>query len=291
MQPLSIDEAFCDVTGSQRLFGTPEAMARRVRAEVRAATGLTCSVGVATSKFMAKLASDLDKPDGMTIVRPGAERRPRSTRCRSARSGGSAPRPGSCSPSGTSTRSPSCASLPAGFLDRRLGAMGRKLRARIEARDERPVVPERHAKQVSHEKTFGRDVADPDVARAVLLGQVQDVAERLRRRGDAARAVSLKLRFGDFTTITRGRTLDAPTDVTRELWRAGLAVFDAWSRTGYRPLRLLGFGATVAAAGRQMDLFADPAQARQRGVDAVADRINGRFGKSALTRGLRPGRA
>ena len=286
VQPVSIDEAFCDVTGSQRLLGPPEEMAAAIRRDVRQLTGLTCSVGVAASKFMAKLASDLDKPDGLTIVRPGQERATLDPLPIGKIWGVGPVAQAWLAGRGVRTVA-DLRGVPAAALDARLGKWGGRLRRLIDGLDDRPVVPERQAKQVSHERTFAQDVADPDVARAVLLWQAEDVAARLRATGVAGRHVVLKLRFGDFTTITRRHTLPQPTDVTGEIWRAGLAVFDGWAAAGgWRPLRLLGLGVGGFDVQPQLDLFPDAARDRQRRIDAATDAVRGKFGQTALRRGM-----
>jgi DNA polymerase-4 len=285
VQPLSIDEAFCDVTGSQRLLGSPIEMARAIRRRVVAETRLTCSVGVATSKFMAKLASDLEKPDGLTVIEPGTETA-RLDPLDIGRIWGIGPKAQAWLNSRGVRTVAQLRDVPADDLDRRLGKWGQRLRGLINGDDTRPVVTDRQAKQVSHEKTFGQNIEEPDVARSVLLWQAEDVAARLRAKGVAGRSLTLKIRFGDFTTITRSRTFAEPTDVTRDIWQLARATFDEWAAQHWQPLRLLGLGVGNFDTQPQGQLFVDADQERQRRVDQAADAVRTKFGKNALRHGL-----
>jgi DNA polymerase-4 len=146
-------------------------------------------------------------------------------------------------------------------------------------------VTDRLVKSISHEQTFGADLEDPQVVRQVLLGQVEQVARRLRRNGRKARAVALKIRFGDFQTIHRSATLDTPADETAILWQASAALFDQWVRQSYQPVRLIGMGAEqLTDSEGQLALFADPQRSKQRQLDVVTDQIVARFGAAAIAR-------
>jgi DNA polymerase IV len=145
------------------------------------------------------------------------------------------------------------------------------------------VVSDQQAKSISHEQTFGADVAEADEVRRVLLDQVEQVAFRLRRAGLSAGGVSLKIRYGQFQTSTRSMTLGRPTHTTAELWRAARQLFQNWP---FRPVRLIGMAAErLTSAGEPAWLFSDLDERRQSNLDAVADRINERFGKRAIRRG------
>ena len=149
--------------------------------------------------------------------------------------------------------------------------------------DHRPVVPDRQAKSIGHEQTFSVDVGDVDEVRRVLLDEVEQVGARLRRHGLQARGVSLKIRFGEFETISRSATLKAATNITSELWQAAKGLFEAWA---YVPVRLIGFTAEKLSAGEvQNELFPDQDREKQRKLDAVADAINAKFGKKRIGRG------
>jgi DNA polymerase-4 len=285
VEPLSVDEAFLDLTGSEKLLGEAEAVARRLKARVREELGLTASVGVAPNKFLAKLASDLRKPDGLVVVRAGdvdallppmpvtklwgvgpatAER----LRLVGVRTIGD------------------LRNRPADVLDRILGGDADRLLRLAHGIDDRPVVCDREAKSIGQEQTFGIDVEDAEEVRRVLFEQAEQVGRRLRKHALSARSVSLKIRFGDFETITRSTTLKEPTGGTAELWAAACGLFDAWAAQSFRPVRLIGMtAAQLGAHGAQMALFADPADEKQKRVDAVADRITAKFGTSAIRRG------
>src|SRR6185437_15176472 len=152
--------------------------------------------------------------------------------------------------------------------------------------DDRPVVPDREAKSIGQEQTFGVDVAIPADVRLVLFEQVEQVARRLRKHGLCARTISLKIRYGDFETITRSTTLENSTDGTSELWSAAGGLFDKWCEAGFRPVRLIGMSAAQLTRGQsQMALFIDPKDDRAKKVDAVADKITAKFGDGAIRRG------
>ncbi|HLL88563.1 MAG TPA: DNA polymerase IV [Tepidisphaeraceae bacterium] len=288
VQPLSIDEAFLDVTASQPLHGPAEQIAAKIRADVRRETKLTCSVGVAPNKFLAKLASDLDKPDGLTIVRPEFV--------------------DSLLPPLAVTKiygvGPSTARRLAGLgiktigdlrtialpvLERRVGtdeaAHYRRLAFGI---DDRPVEPDREAKSIGQEQTFGTDLADPQAVRDVMLEQSEEVAARVRRNKLVARSVTVKIRFGDFQTITRRTTLPQPTDETATVWAAARELFDAWAATAFAPVRLIGVTAAQLApaggAAAQLELFPDPKQQKRKQIDSAVDAINAKFGKNVVHR-------
>jgi nucleotidyltransferase/DNA polymerase involved in DNA repair len=288
IEPLSIDEAFLDVTGSRRLHGDGPSIARRIKQRIRDEVQLTASVGIASNKYLAKLASDLNKPDGLTIITlqdidkvlpPLPVSKiwgigPKTA----ARLGNLAIRT-----IGDIRR------LPRDVLEQQFGLEAEHFWRLARGIDDRPVVPDSEAKSIGHEQTFGTDLLDPDEVRAVLLGQVEQVAARLRRHGLRARSVHLKIRDGGFHTITRATTLREPTDETRELWRCALAIFDRWARGSFKPVRLIGMNASHLTRGPQeMGLFTDAAAEQQRRVDRAVDQINARFGRRAIQRGRAP---
>ena len=289
VEPLSIDEAFLDVAGSVRLFGSPDQIARELKQRIKAETKLTASAGVAPNKFLAKLASDLEKPDGLVIVRPdqvqafldplpisrlwgvGKATLPRFTEL-GVRTFGDARR------------------LTESELRERFGEAGGQFYRLVRGIDDREVVPDREAKSMSNEITFPVDLEDHECLRAMLLEQTEQVARRLRRYGLTARTVTLKIRSGDFTTITRRVTLEAPTDQTDLLWEAVGGLFDRWSRQEAFPLRLIGMGVSQLAAGtgQQLSLFGQEEARRRRALDRTLDTIRDRFGEDAIARGRAP---
>ncbi|MEM0915476.1 MAG: DNA polymerase IV [Planctomycetota bacterium] len=284
VQPVSVDEAYLDVTGSVRLLGEPAAIAAAVKRAVREATGLTASVGLSTNKFLAKLASELDKPDGLTHLPPDrvdALLGPRpvadifgigpATARRLQRQGIETVR--------------DLRALDADRAHRLLGDAGPALQRRCLGIDGRPVTPDRAAKSIGHEHTFAIDVADADALDAELVRQADHVAARLRRHGVTARTVTLKLRTPDFNTVTRAKTLPQPTDLSADLLDAARAVFAEWATPAPRPLRLLGITADHLTRGpAQEPLFDRPRREQLRRLDAAIDTIHDRFGDRSVTR-------
>jgi len=290
VEPLSIDEAFLDLTGTDALFGSAEAAARRLKARVREATALTASVGVAPNKFLAKLASDLRKPDGLVVVTPETVEATLDPLPVGRLWGVGAATLKRFESLGVQTIG-DVRRLPLDRLRREFGDLGEHFHRLSQGVDDRPVSPDREAKSISHETTFARDVSDLDHLRTVTLHQVEDVAYRLRRLQRYARTVTLKIRYPDFRTITRSTTLLAPTQLTNALWRAASELLDEWTaeRGGPTPVRLIGVGAGNLSGedGRQLSLF-EEADGRQRKLDAALDAIRARFGPDAVRRRLPP---
>lgn len=290
VEPLALDEAFLDVTASRRLFGTAEAMGRRIKADIHAATGLVASVGVAPNKFVAKIASDIAKPDGFVVVQPDAIRSfldPLPVG-RLWGVGGATER--ALERLGIRTIG-QLRRLPAGTVEQLFGKHGAHLAALARGVDERPVVAEQDAKSVSNETTFAADLTDDDTLRAWLQQLAEQVGWRLRRAGLRGRTVQLKVRFADFTTLTRASTLPRPTDITDEIWRTACTLFATRLPRPRPPVRLLGVGVSGfgGTPGAQGELFGE-AEGRRRAarLDAVMDRIRQRFGRGAARRGRDP---
>jgi DNA polymerase-4 len=219
VEPIALDEAFLDVEGARRVHGIGTEIAAAIRAHVRADTGLTISVGVATTKLVAKLASDLSKPDGLLVVEPGTELdllRPLPVR----RLWGVGPATErKLSALGVTTVG-ELADLPEETVVQTIGrAAGHHLHALAWNRDERAVEPDQEVKSIGHEETFPVDLHDHATLGHRLVGLADGVATRLRAAGVTARTVQLKVRFGDFTTVTRARTLAEPTDLALDLRR------------------------------------------------------------------------
>ena len=284
VQSISIDEAFLDVSGSTRLFGDGPAIAREIRRLVQAETrGLTCSVGVAPNKFLAKLASDLNKPDGVTIVTRenlDATLTPLSV----GRIWGVGPRTVAKLAGLNIKTIGDLRQMDGPFFDRVFGDWGPRVFGLIRGLDDREVTPDRVAKSIGQEQTFHENISDADQLRDVLLDQVEEVAMRLRRKGRLAQTITLKIRYGEWRTITRSRTLDAPTDVTQVLWDASRATFDAWARTSLAPLRLLGMQCSQLTDEGQLPLFGQATNERQQRLDRAVDRINTKFGDRSVAR-------
>lgn len=283
IQPISIDEAFLDVTGSTHLFGSGESIAKQIRKLVKEETQLTCSVGVAPNKFLAKLASDMNKPDGLFIIEPETIQQALDplpvTRLWGV--GPSAER--ALAKLGIRTIA-DLRRMPVDTLVARMGDQGRHLHQLTQGIDDRPVHIDREAKSISHEHTFGVDLDDPDEVRSLIARQAQDVAMRLRKHHRYAKTITIKVRFGDFETITRSHTLDNQTDETRVIHDAARDLFDTWARS-FRPVRLIGVGVSqLTDAPAEPGLFDTRDNTKSRAVDRVSDAIADRFGKDAITR-------
>ncbi len=285
IEPLSLDEAFLDVGASERLFGSAVVIARRIKQEVHEELGLVVSMGVAPNKFLAKIASDLDKPDGFVEVavdrvQAFLDPLPVSRLWGVGRVTGATLQKQGIHTIADLRRQPQAA------LRRWFGEHGQQLWHLAHGIDKRPVVAEHEAKSISHETTFARDIADPETLRAVLLGLTEQVAWRLRRHGKCGRTVQLKLRFDDFRTVTRARSLRDATDATQIIWHTASRLLDRELAQGIPPLRLLGMGVSgfdEGADSRQSDLFASAATEGEA-VDRIADDINTRFGGKMLQR-------
>ena len=287
VEQLSIDEAFLDVRGAHRLLGSGVDIAHALRAQVLGDTGLVASVGVATTKFLAKLASDLSKPDGLLAVAPGTEEAflaPLPV----SRLWGVGPATRKRLERMSVSTIGEVAALPESALTAALGSsLGQKLRALARNDDPRPVVPDREAKSIGAEETFTVDLNTREACDHELVRIVDRVAARLHDAGLEARTVTLKFRYANFETKTRARTLPAATVLASEFLATARELIDAVDCA--RGVRLLGVSlsqlAPVAAVQGTLDLddpaAADDAQRRrradvERAVDAVRDRFGAR---------------
>jgi DNA polymerase-4 len=289
VEPLSIDEAFLDVSGCRRLLGPPPEIAADIKRRVRTEIGLIASVGVAANKFLAKLASDLEKPDGLVVIEPGCGRerladlpierlwgvgRVAAEQFRSA---------GLVFIGDLLRRDPA-------DLEQRFGPRVHHLIELAAGRDDRPVVPTHEAKSVGNEITFAEDIGDAAQLRAICDELADKVARRLRADDLRARTVVLKARYPDFTTLTRSLTLIEPTDGGVEIRDAARELLERKLGRGRRPLRLVGVTAANLVYGREPEqgsLFGEPGRERNQQVDRVLDQVSDRFGP-LLRRGARP---
>ena len=283
VEPLSLDEAFLDVGGAIRRLGPPAAIARRIRASVHGQHGLICSVGVATTKFVAKLASTVSKPDGLLVV-PAAEVLGFLHPLPVAALWGVGERTGEVLARFGLRTVGDIARTPAGTLQRELGtAAGAHLAALAWGRDPRPV-QSRPDKSIGAEETFATDVADPMVIRRELLRLSERTAQGLRAGGWMARTVVVKLRLANFKTITRSRTLPEPTDVARTIYDTACALHAGSGLDSRARLRLVGVRATgllpVGTVVTQLALGEEPAPWRD--AEQAVDRIAGRFGTGTV---------
>ena len=279
VEPISVDEAFLDVTASVRLFGDGETIARRIKARIREETRLTASVGVASAKLIAKIASDLEKPDGLVVVPPGAERAflaPLPVR----RLWGIGPKMEErLAKLGIHT----VGQLADANMTKLLGTHGLDLQRLARGEDDRPVISDSGpAKSVSVEHTFDVDEGSPRVLRKALLRLADELSRRLRAESLAGRTVTLKYRDEAFRTTTHARSGKVPTNGTSELFETATALFD--DVHGSLKVRLLGIGVSGFAEPVQRSLFEEGAPNRGGRIDEIRDRVREKFGKEALVR-------
>ena len=286
VEPLSIDEAFLDLTGIARDLDAGREAARALKERIRAAQRLTASVGVAPNKFLAKVASDLEKPDGLVVLGHDAvparlwplpvdrlwgvgPKTAARLRERGVHTVGDVLRVSECT------------------LDGAVGApYAAHLRALARGDDERPVETQREAKSISEERTYATDLSDADAIDRALLQRAEGVARELRREKMAARTVHIKVRAGDFTTWTRAHTLPEPTDLAETIVAAARELFREKIALGERGVRLLGVGVSGLEPGTsvQPSLFGDTADERTRRVARAADAVREKLGCDALVR-------
>ena len=284
VEGLSLDEAFLDVTASVTLFGSPELIAAEIKQRILVETGLTASVGVAQNKLVAKIASDLDKPDGLTIVVPadyekmldplpvrvipgiGRETLKRLSRVRIS-----------------TVRDLRTA------IDRDLepifGRYTQKTRDRAAGIDTRPVVSCREEKSISAEETFDTDLSSPADMDRELLRLTERTASRLRRAALAANTIQIKIRRADFKTYTRQRSVKPPASGTDQIYAVARDLLNTWlvDNPGAR-IRLLGVGGNNLAPTQQPDLFSTDTGQDNTVVDNTVDEIRDRFGTSSVAR-------
>jgi len=284
VQGLSLDEAFLDVSDSMSALGSAEHIAREIKLRIRARTELTASVGVAPNKLVAKIASDLRKPDGLVIVRADevtALLDPLPIRKLFGLGAKTAPKVEAL---GIRTlgelRQASSSRLRAIF-----GRYTERLQQRAAGIDDRPVIPDLDEKQISAEETFETDIADRAKLQAEIARLADRTCARLRAKNLVAGCVTVKIRRKDFTTYTRQRHFEPPTQETKVIARIAAELLDAWLKTQPRAaLRLLGVGVGEIGPDVQPDLFAAPQTEKNKQLDAAVDQIRKKFGTVALKR-------
>ncbi len=280
VEPVSVDEAFIDLTGTSGLFGPSDEAIRRVKTRIRTETGLTASAGLAANKFVAKVASDLEKPDGLVIVPPGTEAAFLAPLGVERVWGVGRVLEATLTGMGIATIG-QLQRVPVEALVRRFGAEhGRHLHDLAFGRDDRRVEPSTAAKSIGAETTFGVDCRDPARLRRTLRGQAERVARELRDGGLAAARVTLKLRYADFRTLTRSHTSD-PTQDGLTIYRRAEALLDREAVT--EAVRLIGLSASgLGAAGQGQLSLLDGAALRRERLGSVVDRLTSRFGEGAV---------
>jgi DNA polymerase IV len=279
VEPVSVDEAFIDLTGTTGLFGAPPQAAMAIKRRIQAETRLTASAGVAANKFVAKVASDLRKPDGFVVVEPGGEAEFLAPLPVERLWGVGRVTARHLAALGIATIG-QLQHLPPALLRARFGQHGADLRELAFGRDERLVEPFAPPKSMGAETTFGRDCRDRGRLEATLRGHAERIARELRGEGLAAARVTLKLRYEDFRTITRAHTGE-PTQDGLELYRRALALLVREPLA--QPIRLIGMSSSafVPAQTGQLALL-DPNAIRRERLARAVDRITGRFGEDAI---------
>ena len=286
VEQASVDEAYLDATGLERIFGSPKEMALRLQKKVFAQTGLTCSLGLAPVKFLAKIASDMQKPSGLTIiayedVQTLLQRLPISK----------IPGVG-----GQMLKKlellgvrfvADVARFPVSFWVEKMGKAGQLLYDRGRGVDPREVVPYREPKSESAENTFAKDTCDPEELSSWLLRQAERVGKSLRAQKLSGRTITLKLKYADFDQHTRSRTLKEPTSSTREIYETALELLT--ESKVQRPLRLIGVGVShFGQANRQLSLLpagGELKKERDSALDSALDSLRDKFGSETIVRG------
>ena len=286
VEPISIDEAFLDLTGIVADLEAGQKVARDLKARIRAEQRLTASVGVAPNKFLAKVASDLEKPDGLVVL-PLEEVPARLHPLPVERLWGVGPKTAARLRTASIRTIGDILKIPRPRLEACVGgSLSSHLSALARGEDDRSVEPDREAKSISEERTYSTDLTDPDEIDQVLLERAEGVARELRRNGLAGKTVHLKVRTGDFTTWTRAVTLPAPTDLPEVILAAARKLFARRIRLRDQGVRLLGVGMSglePVGAGQE-SLFPDPAEEKSRRLARAADAVRDRFGEEAVQR-------
>jgi DNA polymerase-4 len=293
LEPVSVDEAFLDLAGVLHFWPSAEALARTIKDRIRTELGLTASVGIAPNKFLAKLGSDLRKPDGLTIVPVDpAEIAAFLAPLPVSRIWGVGDATEKIMKQHGLLTIGQVQRIPRDQLAVLFGdSLADHLYALARGNDDRPLVLEWEEKSISNENTFDQDCGDAAILRQTLLDLTEHVGQRLRRHGKKARTAQIKVRFPDFRTITRQAGFAVPTDSDRDLIRAALALYEKAGIKG--PLRLLGFGVSnlilpQEAPRIQATLFDDPppeSRKKNERLDKAVDDLRARYGKTAIKRG------
>lgn len=284
IERVSIDEAFVDITGTECLYGTPRSLALKVKADVLDATSLTCSIGIAPNKFLAKIASDFKKPGGLTIIEESEVSD--FLRTLPARK---IPGVGKRTAEELKTLGVLFASdilkFPVRFWVRRFGKWGARLHEKAMGIDNSPVETVSDPKSISAEETFPRDIDSMEELEKMLLSQAEEVGRDLRKHHIQGRTVTLKVKYSDFKTVTRSRTLPEPFDSTHVLFSTARQLLRDLNPP--RKIRLIGVGASNFSTGfRQMRIVPVENLNRFGKLDRALDDIHKRFGPRSIKRGL-----
>ena len=284
VEPLSLDESFLDVTGSEKLFGPVLQIAREVKRRILETTGLTASAGIAPNKFLAKIASDFKKPDGLVQIKPD-EVREFLRELPISKLWGVGKATEEVLKGMGILKVGQLALFPAEKIERKLGKFGLELMALARGEDERPVSPDADAKSISQEETFTPDLETPDQMKRILLDQAEQVGWELRKQKLKGSTVTVKVRYPDFTLVTRSLTLPFPTDQGIEIYQTAMKLL-LRTEALQRRARLLGVGISNLLHRddpEQYLLFDSRRQKTERSVQAM-DRIWEKFGSQAIQR-------
>lgn len=286
VEPVSIDEAYVDITGCQRLFGEPQAIALEIKSKIRETVNLSCSVGVAPNKFLAKIASELQKPDGLKLIMPDqvpqfidslpikkvpgvGQKMAQRLELLGIRTLGDVRK------------------LPEKSLLKHLGKFGQRLRALSSGADDSPVTPHASHKSASSERTLAADTSDIKLLKRYLLSQSEEVAKQLRKSGVRAKTITLKIKDAGFKTVTRRTTIAIPTQSSKTIYKHAAQLIDDFKMT--KKIRLIGVGTSgfsTVTASVQMGLFDHKEEPRDnwKKVDEAIDSISQKFGKNVIRR-------
>lgn len=286
VEPVSIDEAYVDITGCQRLFGEPQAIALEIKSKIRETVNLSCSVGVAPNKFLAKIASELQKPDGLKLIMPDqvpqfidslpikkvpgvGQKMAQRLELLGIRTLGDVRK------------------LPEKSLLKHLGKFGQRLRALSSGADDSPVTPHASHKSASSERTLAADTSDIKLLKRYLLSQSEEVAKQLRKSGVRAKTITLKIKDAGFKTVTRRTTIAIPTQSSKTIYKHAAQLIDDFKMT--KKIRLIGVGTSgfsTVTASVQMGLFDHEEEPRDnwKKVDEAIDSISQKFGKNVIRR-------
>lgn len=285
IEPISLDEAFLDVTGSISLFGSAQKIGKTIKRNIKKQTKLIASVGIASNKFLAKLASDLEKPDGFVVITDKDKQKILDPLPVSKIFGVGRVTEKILKSHNIQTIA-QLRKKSVKQLQSLVGNYAQRLLELANGIDDSRVVASREPKSISSEHTFEKDIDKKEFLLSVLQGEVEKVARRLREQDLKASTITMKFRYGDFKTITRSKTIDIVSNSTETLWQVAQNIFNQWHEQSPGALRLIGFGVSslVPQQTAQQSLFPDPQEDKQKRLDKAIDKIRNRYGDDSLKR-------